>query len=88
MNALKSGRVNEWSLLYLIIGTYSLAVLVYMKTQDLSVSRGVTEMIRMSVRCSVPFLYPVFFASALNILFSRMFSRWLLRNRRYVASMG
>jgi len=41
-------------------------------------------MIQMSVRCTIPLLYLVFVAAALNILMPTTFSRWLLRNRRYV----
>ncbi len=93
MDILKSKRFNGWPLLYWIVGINSAAVIAYMPTQDLSGPLGVSEMIQMSVRCSVPLLYMAFAASAINTLFPGKFSRWLLRNRRYIglsyaSSMG
>lgn len=41
-------------------------------------------MIQFWVRCCVPFLYLAFAASSINVLAPSRFSRWLLRNRRYV----
>ena len=41
-------------------------------------------MIQFSVRCCVPFLYLAFAASSINALAPTQFSRWLLRNRRYI----
>ncbi len=93
MDILVSRRLNGWSLLYRIVAINSVAVIAYMPTQDLSVPLGVSEMIQMSVRCSILLLYLAFVASALNILMPSTFSRLLLRNRRYfglsyTASMG
>lgn len=84
MKILKSKRLNGWSLFYLIAGINSAAVIVYMPTQNLSEPYGVSEMIQMSVRCTVPMLYLSFVASALKTLFPGKFSRWLLSNRRYI----
>ncbi len=84
MDILKSKRLNDWPLLYSIMAINSAAVLAYMTTQDLSGPRGVSEMIQCSVRLSVPFLYLAFAASSINVLVSSPFSRWLLRNRRYI----
>ena len=93
MDILKSKLFNGWPLLYWIVGINSAAVIAYMPMQDLSGPLGVSEMIQMSVRCSVPLLYLAFAASAINTLFPGKFSRWLLRNRRYIglsyaSSMG
>jgi hypothetical protein len=93
MDILKFKHLNGWPLLYWIVGINSVAVLAYMPTQDLSGPVGVSEMIQMSVRCTVPLLYLAFAASAMKVLFPGKFSRWLLRNRRYVglsyaAAMG
>ena len=90
---MKLKHINGWSLLYWIIGINSAAVIAYMPTQNLSSAVGVSEMIQMSVRCTVPLLYLAFVASAYNILLPSKSSRWLLRNRRYIglayaASMG
>jgi DMSO/TMAO reductase YedYZ heme-binding membrane subunit len=93
MDILKSRHLNGWPLLYWIAGINSAAVLAYMPTQDLSGPVGVSEMIQMTVRCSVPLLYLAFAASAMKVLFPSKFTRWLLRNRRsiglsYAAAMA
>lgn len=75
---------NGWKLYWLIAGPICLANLIRMATVDLSDAMGVSSMIQFSVRCSVPWLYLAFAASALNGLFPGSFTRWLLRNRRYV----
>jgi hypothetical protein len=41
-------------------------------------------MIQLSVRCAVPWLYLAFAASALLKLFPGEWSRWLMRNRKYL----
>jgi DMSO/TMAO reductase YedYZ heme-binding membrane subunit len=93
MDILKSRHLNGWPLLYWIAGINSAAVIAYMLTQDLSEPVGVSEMIQMTVRCSVPLLYLAFAASAMKVLFPSKFTRWLLRNRRsiglsYAAAMA
>ena len=93
MNILKSKYLNGWPLLYLIIGINTVAVFAYMPTQDLSQPVGVSEMIQMTVRFSVPLLFLAFAASSMKVLFPSNVTRWLLRNRRsiglsYAAAMG
>jgi len=93
MSILKSKQLNGWALFYWIAGINSVAVIAYMPTQDLATPTGVSEMIQMSVRCTVPLLYLTFAASAMQALYSSQFSRWVLRNRRsfgvaYAASMA
>jgi DMSO/TMAO reductase YedYZ heme-binding membrane subunit len=93
MEILKSKHLNGWSLLYWMIGINSAAVIAYMPTQDLSGPVGVSEMIQMTVRWSVPLLFLAFATPAMNILFPSKFTRWLLRNSRsiglsYAAAMG
>ena len=84
MNILKSKRCNGWPLLYLIVLANSAVVITYMPTQDLATPLGISEMIQLSVRCCVPMLYLAFAASALKVLLPGDFSRWLMRNRRYI----
>lgn len=93
MDILKSRQLNGWPLFFWIAGTNALAVTAYMWTQDLDSPTGVSEMIQMSVRCSVPLLYLAFAASSVHILWRSDFSRWLMRNRRslgigYAAAMA
>ena len=76
--------LNGWNLYALITVPISIAVLIAMTTVDLSSPRGVSSMIQFSVRSSVPWLYLAFAASSLVVVFPGQFSRWLLRNRRYI----
>jgi sulfoxide reductase heme-binding subunit YedZ len=93
MTILNSRHSNGWLLLYWLMGINSVVVLAYTPTQAISTPTGILEMIQMSVRCTVPFLYLAFVASSLHRLWPTSFSRWLLKNRRYIglafaASMG
>ena len=83
MNILKSKYFNDWPLFYLIVAINSLAVIGYMPTQDLTVPRGISEMIQCTVRVCVPLLFVAFSASSMPQLVPVVFRRWLLRNRRY-----
>ncbi len=83
MNILKSKRFNDWPLFYWIVAINSLVVIGYMPTQDLTVPRGISEMIQCTVRCCVPLLFVAFSASSMPQLVPGVFRRWLLRNRRY-----
>ncbi len=83
MEILKSKHLNGWPLFYGIAGTISMAVIGYMPTQDLTVPRGVSEMIQCTVRLSVPFLFLAFAASSMAKLIPTAFCKWLMRNRRY-----
>jgi hypothetical protein len=81
---LKSKFLNGWGLFSLITVPISFAVVVAMATTDLSSATGVSSLIQLSVRCSVPWLYLAFAASSIHMLLSNEFSRWLLRNRRVI----
>ena len=79
---LKSRALNGWSLLALIVAPMCLALGIALTAADLSSGAGVSSMIQLSVRCSVPWLYVAFAASSLHLLFPGASSHWLLRNRR------
>ena len=90
---LKSKMINGWNLFWLITVPISLVMVLSMMRVDLSSAKGLRSMIQLSVRCAVPWLFPAFAASSLNVVFPGSFSRWLLRNRKYVglcfaAAMG
>ena len=51
---LKSKLLNDWSLFSLITVPISLAVVAAMATADLSSATGVSSLLQLSVRCSVP----------------------------------
>ena len=81
---LKSKALNGWGLFWLIATPTSVAMLIAMAIKDLSSGEGVSAMIQLSVRCAVPWLYIAFAASSIQALFPGPFSRWLLRNRKYL----
>ena len=75
--------IGGWNLFWLIAGPISVGMLVAMIGTDLSRAEGVSSMIQLSVRCSVPWIFLVFATSALQKIFPGEFTRWLLKNRKY-----
>ena len=67
----------------MIVAVNSLAVIGYMPTQDLTVPRGISEMIQCTVRVCVPLLFVAFAASSMPKFIPGPFRKWLMRNRRY-----
>ncbi|MBT5602375.1 MAG: hypothetical protein HOJ61_09060 [Gammaproteobacteria bacterium] len=78
---LKTRAFNRWSLFVLISLPVSIAVISVMNLTDMNTANGVSAMIQFTVRCSVPFLYIAFIASATHALYPSHLSQWLLRNR-------
>lgn len=76
--------INGWKLFWLITAPISLGMVLAMTRVDLSRAEGVSSMIQLSVRCAVPWLYLAFAASSVLVVFPRSFSRWLLRNRKFL----
>lgn len=83
-DVLKHKAINAWNLFWLVAGPISVAMVFAMSAKDLSNAEAVSSMIQVSVRCAVPLLYIVFAASSIQALFPGPFSRWLLRNRKYL----
>jgi len=81
---LKSKAINGWNLFWLITAPISVAIVLKMTRVDLSSAQGVSSMIQLSVRCAVPWLFMAFAASSLQVVFPGSFSRWLLRNRKFI----
>ena len=81
---LKTKAINEWNLFWLITGPISVSMVIAMTGTDLSSAAGVSSLIQLAVRCAVPLLYLAFAASSLQALFPGSFSRWLLRNRKFI----
>ena len=81
---LKRGSLNKWGLFWLVTVPISAAMVIAMSMQDLSNGPGISSMIQLSVRCAVPWLFIAFAASSIQALFPGPFSRWLLRNRKYI----
>lgn len=80
----RKGSINGWPLFWLIVLPMNALLLAKMQAFDLGTAKGVSEMIGYSVRWAVPFIYIVLAASAMPVLFPSEFSRWWLRNRRYI----
>ncbi len=81
---LRKSYLNGWRLFWLISIPMSAMMVIEMLAVDLSDPRDVSHMIGYSVRWSVPFIYLVIAASALQALLPGPFPAWLLRNRKYV----
>lgn len=90
---LKSKALNGWNLFWLVSVPISLTIILRMTKTDLASAEGVSSMIQLSVRCAVPWLFLAFAASSLQVVLPGTFSRWLLRNRKFLglcfaAAMG
>ena len=76
--------INKWRLFWLISIPMFITIVVTMMGADMSTASGVSSMIGFSVRLAVPFIYLVVAASSVQILFPGSFSKWWLRNRKYI----
>jgi hypothetical protein len=76
--------INKWRLFWLIAIPMFITIVVTMMGADMSTASGVSSMIGFSVRLAVPFLFLVVAASSMQILFPGSFSKWWLRNRKYI----
>ncbi len=76
--------INQWKLFFLGSGLISLSTLLTAVQLDLSSAESISSMIKYTVRCAVPFLFLVFMASSLQVVWPSLFSRWLVRNRKFL----
>ena len=76
--------INKWRLFWLISIPMLIAIVVTMMGADMSTASGISSMIGFSVRLAVPFIFLVVAASSMQILFPGSFSKWWLRNRKYI----
>ena len=76
--------INKWRLFWLISIPMLITIVVTMMGADMSTASGVSSMIGFSVRLAVPFIFLVVAASSMQILFPGSFSKWWLRNRKYI----
>jgi len=84
VSLLRHQSLNGWSLFYLIAGLTFAVICVGLVVIGVSTPEATLSMIRLSVQLASPWLFLAFVATALAQLFPGSFSRWLLRNRRYV----
>ena len=76
--------INKWRLFWLIAIPMFITIVVTMMGADMSTASGVSSMSGFSVRLAVPFIFLVVAASSMQILFPGSFSKWWLRNRKYI----
>ena len=81
---LRNKAINGWNLFWMVAIPMCIVMLVAAMGVDLSMPQGVSHMIQYSVRWAVPFIYIVVAASSVQVLFPGEFSRWWLRNRKYI----
>lgn len=81
---LKHRAINGWALFGLVSTPLSVLVILEMLETDLSGGPGVSAMIGFSVRLAVPFIFLAMAASSVHVLFPGSFSKWWLRNRKYI----
>ena len=84
MSLLRHQCLNGWPLFYLVAGLTFAVICVGLVVIGVSTPEATVSMIRLSVQLASPWIFLAFVATALAQLFPGSFSRWLLRNRRYV----
>jgi hypothetical protein len=87
------GLPSEWRLFGLIVVPMTVAVLVAMAQRDMATGQAVSELVTLSVRLAVPWLFIAFAASSLLVLVRNPVTRWIMQNRKiiglcYAAGMG
>ena len=75
---------NGWWLFAVISAVITTFMMLRLASADFSSPQDLSAMIQYSVRWAVPFIFLVIATSALARLFPSRFTRWLLRNRRYI----
>jgi DMSO/TMAO reductase YedYZ heme-binding membrane subunit len=81
---LKSKHINGWRLFFLISIPISIDIFMQMLNSDMSSGEEAANMISYSVRYAIPFIFIVAAASSVQVLFPSPFSKWWLRNRKYL----
>jgi methionine sulfoxide reductase heme-binding subunit len=76
--------IESWRLFWVLALATSVATCSLLPFADFHSARGTLPMIVRSVRCALPLFLIAFTASSLATLWPNEFSRWLLRNRRYI----
>ena len=80
----RDGLLGGWGLFFAVTIAMCVAVVLKMRTFDMTDPENVSSMIQLSVRMSVPWLYLAFAASSLVVVLPSPLSRWMIRNRRYL----
>jgi len=84
VNLLRHSLLNSWPLFYLVAGLTFVAICVGLVVIGVSTPEATVSMIRLSVQLASPWIFFAFVARPLVQLYPGSFSKWLLRNRRYI----
>jgi len=84
VNLLRHSLLNSWPLFYLVAGLTFVAICVGLVVIGVSTPEATVSMIRLSVQLASPWIFFAFVARPLVQLYPGSFSKWLLRNRRYL----
>ncbi|MDG1389447.1 MAG: hypothetical protein P8L70_11225 [Halioglobus sp.] len=84
MNLLQHQPLNGWPLFYLVAVLTFAAIGVGLVITGISSPEATVSMIRLSVQLASPWIFLAFVARPLVQLYPGGFSKWLLRNRRYL----
>lgn len=84
MNLLQHQSLNGWPLFFLVAALTFAAIGAGLVVTGVSSPEATVSMIRLSVQLASPWIFLAFAARPLVQLYPGSFSRWLLRNRRYI----
>ena len=84
MNLLRHSSLNGWPLFYLVAALTFAAIALGLVITGVSSPEATVSLIRLSVQLASPWIFLAFVARPLVQLYPGSFSKWLLRNRRYL----
>ena len=84
MNPLEHPSLNGWPLFYVVAALTFATIGVGLVITGVATPEATVAMIRLSVQLASPWIFLAFVARPLAQLHQGGFSRWLLRNRRYI----
>jgi len=84
VSLLRHSSLNSWPLFYLVAGLTFAVICVGLVVIGVSTPEAAVSMIRLSVQLASPWIFLAFVARPLVQLYPGSFSKWLLRNRRYL----
>ena len=84
MKLLQYQSLNGWPLFYLVAGLTFAVICAGLVITGISTPEATVGMTRLSVQLASPWIFLAFVARPLVQLYPGGFSKWLLRNRRYI----
>ncbi|MEP5567663.1 MAG: hypothetical protein ABJN62_07515 [Halioglobus sp.] len=84
MSPLRHSLLNGWPFFWLVAGLTFAGMVAGYLLMGVTTPEAAVNMIRLSVQFASPWVFLAFVAAPLTQLFPGNFSKWLLRNRRYL----